>query len=91
MELLDFKNLDLDSKFVEVFFDGVWIEGFYVETYFDYDEEEDLKNNILATNITFWEFKIFKADAELITFNDRETKKIKQMIELKLIESIKID
>ena len=46
------------------------------------------KNRYAATNITFWDFKIFNAENEEITINNRETKKIKQKIEFKLIDSL---
>lgn len=96
MELLNFENLDLENNFVEVLFDGILKEGFYVETEFDYNsevvEEPEEFNNFTKTyhaeNISFWEFKIFNSDEEKISVNDRELKKIKQLIEFKLIDSL---
>ena len=96
MELLEFENLDLERNFVEVLFDGLFLEGFYVTTEFDYNDEQvefkdsetNCKNRYAATNITFWDFKIFNAANEEITINNRETKKIKQKIEFKLIDSL---
>ncbi|NQY43184.1 MAG: hypothetical protein HRT87_07580, partial [Legionellales bacterium] len=39
MELLEVENLDLESSFIEVLFDGILKEGFYVESNFSYDTE----------------------------------------------------
>lgn len=96
MELIGVEELDFESNFIEVLFDGMLKEGFYVETEFDYDKEiteaeEDLgiKAGIDPINITFWEFKIFNSENEKISINDRETKKIKDLIENKLIDSLK--
>lgn len=96
MELLEIENLDLENNCIEVLFDGLLIEGFYVTSEFDYDkdqvEHKDEDTNCIdyyaACNITFWDFKIFNVENELITINDRETKKIKQLIEFKLIDSL---
>ncbi|NQY30554.1 MAG: hypothetical protein HRT69_13920 [Flavobacteriaceae bacterium] len=88
MEFLNFEKLDLENNFIEVLLDGMFPQGFYVESDFDYDEEELEPNVLGATNITFWDFKILNVESDLITFNDRETKKLKQIIEFKLIDSL---
>lgn len=94
MELLEIENLDYEAKFIEVLFDGMLKEGFYVTTEYDFDieqiEYEDDRTGqqdyYEATNISFWDFKIFDADENEISFNDRETKKVKELIEFKLID-----
>tara|TARA_R110002153_G_scaffold23901_2_gene76809 strand:- start:1705 stop:2016 length:312 start_codon:yes stop_codon:yes gene_type:complete len=94
MELLGIENLDLENNFIEVLFDGLFTEGFYVTTEYDYDkdqvEHKDEETNCIdyyaACNITFWDFKIFNVENELITINDRELKKIKELVEFKLID-----
>jgi len=94
MELLKFENLDLESNFVEVLFDGILRNGFYVETEFSYDteileeeeEETNCKDVIGATNLKFWDFKTFDSDENEISINDRELKKIKELVEFKLID-----
>lgn len=91
MELLEFEKLDLEELYLEACFDGMFPEGFFVTTEFTYDEEEDSENNILATNITLWDFKIFNISNELITFNNRETKKLKELVEFELIKEIKLN
>ena len=96
MELLKFENLDLQNDFVEVLFDGILDEGFFVETDFSYDksilEEPQETNHFVTTyeaiNVYLWNFKIYNVNNEQISVNKRETKKIKQLIEFKLIDSI---
>ena len=96
MELLEIENLDLENNCIEVLFDGLFTEGFYVTTDFDYDkdqvehkdEDTNCRDYYAACNITFWDFKIFNVENELITINNRELKKIKQLIEFKLIDSL---
>ena len=94
MELLEVVNLDLESSYIEVLFDGILKEGFYVESNFSYDEESleeeeeetNCKNVIVANNVKFWDFKTFNADNEQISINNRELKKIKELVEFKLID-----
>lgn len=96
MELLEIENLDLENNNFKAVFDGMFPQGFYIKTEFDYDdevvesacEETNYKESLAATNISFHDFKIFNSDSELISVNDRETKKIKQLIEFKLIDSL---
>jgi len=96
MELLEIENLDLESSFIEVLFDGLLKEGFYVESNFSYDtelleekeEETNCKNVIGATNIKFWDFKTFDSEENEISINDRELKKIKELVEFKLIDEL---
>ena len=94
MEIVGFDLIDFDKNEIEVLFDGLFKEGFYVKTDFDYDievvEEEDedtgRRHQEAATNISFWDFKIFNSEEEEITINDRETKKIKELVEHELID-----
>ena len=94
MELLSVEQIDLDTNFIEVLFDGLFKEGFYVTTEFDYDveiveqeeEETNCKELKEPTNIYFSDFKTFDAENEKININNRELKKIKQLVEFKLID-----
>jgi inorganic pyrophosphatase/exopolyphosphatase len=94
MELLSVENIDFDSNFIEVLFDGIFKEGFYVTTDFTFneyhqelkDEETNCKDHFEPVDILFYDFKIFNAEHDLITINDRETKKIKELVEFKLID-----
>lgn len=89
MELLEIENLDLENKNLTVNFDGLFIEGFYIKTDFDFDliEETNLKGEVYmeASNITFWDFKIY-TDGKQIKINERETKKIKDLIDFELTD-----
>ena len=94
MELLEVENLDLESSFIEVLFDGILKEGFYVESNFSYDtelleeeeEETNCKDILAPTNLNFWDFKTFDSQENEISINDRELKKIKELVEFKLID-----
>lgn len=94
MELLEVENLDLESSFIEVLFDGILKEGFYVESNFSYDtelleeeeEETNCKDIFAPTNVKFWDFKTFDSQENEISINDRELKKIKELVEFKLID-----
>ena len=92
MELIEVASFD--ENYIEVLFDGLFQEGFYITTEFAYDieivQEEELAVGCqeikAATNITFFDFKIFNAANEEITINKRETKKIMLMVEFKIID-----
>jgi hypothetical protein len=94
MEIIGVENFDTDENIIEVLFDGLFKEGFTVKTEFDFEveviQEEELrvgcKEIKVATDITFWEFKMFNAEEEEITINDKEEKRIKQLVEFKLID-----
>jgi hypothetical protein len=94
MELLEIENLDLENNSLTAVFDGLLIEGFYIETEFSYDEEtieeEEEETNcktILApTNLNFWDFKVFNSEENNISINEKELKKVKQLVEFKLID-----
>jgi len=94
MEIVGVENFDTDENYIEVLFDGLFHEGFYVRTEFDFEVEivqhEELSVGCqeikVARDISFWDFKIFNAEEEEITINDRETKKIKELVEFKLID-----
>ena len=94
MELIEVEDFDFEESNMKVLFDGLFKEGFYVTTEFSYDEEiiqeEDynlgLKEIKTAMFINFYNFKIFNAANEEISINDREKKRIKQLIEFKLID-----
>ena len=93
MEIIGIENFDTDENIIEVLFDGLFKEGFTVKTEFDFEveviQEEEfdlgLKAVKVATDISFWDFKMYNAEEEEITINDRETKRIKELIEYKLI------
>ncbi len=94
MEIVGFDEIDFENNYIEVLFDGLFKEGFYVKTEFDYDievlEEEDYRTGCRhyegARNVTFFDFKTFNAEEEEISINDRELNKIKQLVEYKLID-----
>ena len=94
MELLQVENLDLENGTISVVFDGILKGGFWVDADFSYDEEtleeEDLDTNckkvLGATNIIFWDFIITDCEEEVISINNRELTKIKQLVEFKLID-----
>ena len=94
MELLKVENLDLENNKISVVFDGILKGGFWIDTEFSYDEEQleveeedtDCKNIIGATNINFWDFTITDCYEKVILINNRELKKIKQLVEFKLID-----
>tara|TARA_R110002020_G_scaffold65330_3_gene172588 strand:+ start:4245 stop:4556 length:312 start_codon:yes stop_codon:yes gene_type:complete len=96
MELLEIENLNLESNNLTAVFDGLFTEGFVVKTEFSYDEEtieeEEEETNckeILApTNLNFWDFKTYDSDENEISINDRELKKIKELVEFKLIDEL---
>ena len=87
MELLEIENLNAENKTLKATFDGLFIEGFYIITDFDFDLEPETNLNgevyFEVRNITFWDFKIF-TDDELITLNKADTKRIKQLIDFEL-------
>lgn len=94
MELVEVGLFDTKENIIRVYFDGLFQEGFYVITEFDFEveviQEEEynlgLKEIKVAKDISFWDFKIFNAANEEISINDREEKRIKQLIEFKLID-----
>tara|TARA_R110002012_G_scaffold152999_1_gene312944 strand:+ start:139 stop:450 length:312 start_codon:yes stop_codon:yes gene_type:complete len=94
MELLEIENLNLESNNLTAVFDGLFTEGFVVKTEFSYDEEiieeeeeeTNCKNILAATNINFWDFKTYDSQENEISINDRELKKIKELVEFKLID-----
>ncbi len=94
MELIEVGLFDTKENIIRVYFDGLLQEGFYVITEFDFEveviQEEEynlgLKEIKVAKDISFWDFKIFNAANEEISINDREEKRIKQLIEFKLID-----
>ena len=96
MELLAVEGIDFETNFIEVLFDGLFKEGFYVTTYFDYDVEltdvDDEDTNCREwkepTDIYFVDFQTFDSDHEEIKINNRELKKIKQLVEFELIDLI---
>jgi hypothetical protein len=94
MELLEIENLNLESNNLTAVFDGLFTEGFVVKTEFSYDEEiieeeeeeTNCKNIFAPTNLKFWDFKTYDSDENEISINDRELKKIKELVEFKLID-----
>lgn len=94
MEIVGFDLIDFEKNKIEVLFDGLFKEGFYVKTEFDYEvdivQEEDLavacREIKAATNITFFDFKTFNTEEEEISINNRELNKIKQLVEFELID-----
>ena len=94
IDLLEVENIDLETNFIEVLFDGMFKEGFYVTTEFDYnvivEQFEDFDNGVqehkIPTEISFWDFKTFNAEGEQIKINDRDSQRIKQLVEFKLID-----
>ena len=92
MELLEIKTIDFNKKTLKATFDGLFNGGFVVKTKFDFDKvleeaaDEDLglKDYYLPEAISFWEWEVFNPEEELITINERETKKIKQLVENEL-------
>ena len=94
MELIEIENLDLESNELTVVFDGLFPEGFVVKSEFSYDnelieekdEETNCKDVVGATNIKFWDFKTFDSEENQISINNRELKKIKELVEFKLID-----
>ena len=94
MEIVGFDLIDFDKNEIEVLFDGLFQQGFYVKTEFDYDievvQEEELavacREIKAATNITFFDFKTFNSEEEEISINNRELNKIKQLVEFDLID-----
>jgi len=96
MELIEVENLDLESNKVTVVFDGLFPEGFIVKSEFSYDtelleekeEETNCKDVIGASNIQFWGFETFDSEDNEISINNRELKKIKELVEFKLIDEL---
>ena len=94
MEIVGVENFDTDENYIEVLFDGLFHEGFYVRTEFDFEVEivqhEELSVGCqeikAATNITFFDFKTFNSEEEEISINNRELNKIKQLVEFELID-----
>jgi len=94
MELLEIENLDLESNTLTAVFDGLFSEGFIVKSDFSYneemieeeEEETNCKEILAPTNLNFWDFKTFDSDENEISINDRELKKIKELVEFKLID-----
>jgi len=96
MELIEVENLNLESNEVTVVFDGLFPEGFIVKSEFSYDtefleekeEETNCKDVIGASNIQFWDFETFDSEENKISINNRELKKIKELVEFKLIDEL---
>lgn len=94
MELLQIENIDYESKKIQAVFDGILKEGFYVKADFDYeeiqtefeDERTGLQDYYSAEKISLWDFKTFDTEDNEISINNRENKKIKELVEFKLIE-----
>ena len=93
MILLEIEELDLDNNTLIAVFDGLFGGGFTVKTDFGYDKEEteaeeetNTQYHIEPTNIFFDEFKTFNSEEEEFSINDRELKKIKELVEFKLID-----
>jgi len=93
MILLEIEDLDLDNNTLTAVFDGLFGGGFTVKTDFGYDKEEteaeeetNTQYHIEPTNIWFDEFKTFNSEEEEFSINDRELKKIKELVEFKLID-----
>lgn len=94
MNLLEIENLDTDNNTLTAVFDGLFGGGFTVKTDFCYDveqiefaeEETNCQDCFEPTNISFDEFKTFNSDEEEFTINNRELKKIKELVEFKLID-----
>lgn len=93
MELLEIENANFENKNLKAVFDGLFNGGFYVETEFDFDTEEteaeeetNTQHHIEPTTISFWNFKTFNSDEEPIKINERELKKIKQLVENELTD-----
>jgi len=93
MNLLEIEDLDLDNNTLTAVFDGLFPEGFRVESEFSFDKEEteaeeetNTQYHIEPTNICFDEFKTFNSEEEEFTINNRELKKIKELVEFKLID-----
>ena len=94
MELLEIENLDLESNTLTAVFDGLFSEGFIVKSDFSYneetieeeEEETNCKEILAPTNLNFWDFKTFDSQENEISINDRELKKIKELVEFKLID-----
>ena len=92
MELLQIDEIELDTQFLIATFDGLFDTGFYIETEYDFDKireqqeetEVNLKEHYIPENITFWNWKAFNSNQKKISINNRETKKIKQMVENEL-------
>ena len=87
MILLEIEELDLNNNTLTAIFDGLFGGGFTVKTDFGYDKEEtNTQHHIEPTNISFDDFKTFNSDKEEFTINNRELKKIKELVEFKLID-----
>jgi hypothetical protein len=94
MELLSIEDIDFDKQELKAVFDGLFEGGFYVESNYDFDkiqdeffeEETNSKDYFLPEAITFWDWKVFNSDEEPISINNRESKKIKQLVENELID-----
>jgi hypothetical protein len=94
MELIQIEEIDFNTQELKAVFDGLLKEGFYIETDFDFDkireeqqeENTNCKDYFLPENVTFWNWKAFNSNEEEISINNRETKKIKQLVENQLTE-----
>lgn len=99
MELLYIDEIDFKNNTLTAVFDGIFESGFYVETYFDYDnvqvEVEDdrtgCRDYYEATNISFWNFETSDADEEKFSLNEKAVINVKQQIENKLIDLLEIE
>jgi hypothetical protein len=93
LESVDF---DEDNQEVRADYNDFLEDGFYITADVDYDEVEDdvedvtlgIKSSILIENFMFWDFKIFDAANEEISFNKTITKEIQQEIENNIINQL---
>lgn len=96
MELLQIEEIDYDNQTLTAVFDGLFETGFYIKTDYDFDKyQEEFKDDdlglvdyFLPEAISFWNWKAFNSDEEPISINARETKKIKQLVENELIDTL---
>lgn len=93
LESVDF---DEDNMCVIAYYNDFLEDGFYITSDVDYDEVEDdvedvdlgISDSILIENFLFWDFRIFNAANEEISFNKTITKEIKQEVENNIINQL---
>ena len=94
IDLLEISEIDFNKANLVALFDGLFEEGFIVDTDFEYDKVQEefrdddlgLNDYFLPENISFWYLKITKANGEEVSFSDRITNTIKHEIEDKLYD-----
>ncbi len=99
MDLLEIEKIDFKNNTLVAVFDGMFKGGFRVETEFDYDKEQievednrtGCKDYYEATAISFWFFKLIDSEDKEFTVSERETKRIKQLVEFQLIDLLEIE